>query len=354
MTPPGLPDSRLRAYGQFLIAILYFFIAKALATHAARGLAGDGWIPLAEQAMLVFLLMLGYSGLGFTLNRQLHPVSAQGFPRRPGWPQEVGLGLAIGWTVALICVLALVLGGGITIALSFTPSSWAWWFVNLVWYALFCLAEEIAFRGYAFQRFVRATSPTAATFAFALLYAFLQTMTTGATRPTAAVAFMLSIVLSLAYIRTRALWVSWGINFGWRASRALVFGLAVAGDNSHSTVVQGDATGSFWLTGGGMGLESSWVAFVVLLVAFFAVYRLTRELDFRFNAPELIPGGIPVDLDAAARRQHEAAMGPTEPAPQPLIQIAPLSAPLPLPVQPGPPAPTNLEPTDPNSGNETN
>ena len=60
----------------------------------------------------------------------------------------------------------------------------------------------------------------------------------------------------------------------------------------------------------GFGLDASWVAFVVLLVALPVVYRLTRELDFRYNEPEIIAAGIPVDLDAVARRQHEAAMGP--------------------------------------------
>jgi hypothetical protein len=138
----------------------------------------------------------------------------------------------------------------------------------------------------------------------------------------------LAVVLSVAYLRTRALWVSWGLNFGWKATRALLFGLAVNGDNTHSPVVQGDPTGSFWLTGGGFGLESSWFAFFALLVLIPVVYRVTRELNYRYNTPEIIPGGIPVDIDAAARRQHEAAMGPAEPAPQPLIQIVPLSAPL--------------------------
>ena len=79
--------------------------------------------------------------------------------------------------------------------------------------------------------------------------------------------------------------------------------------------------GPFWLTGGGFGLDGSWLVFFVFLIAIPVVYRLTRELDFRFNAPELVPGGIPVDLDGAARRQHEAAMG--EPAPPPLVQIYP-------------------------------
>ena len=79
--------------------------------------------------------------------------------------------------------------------------------------------------------------------------------------------------------------------------------------------------GPFWLTGGGFGLDGSWLVFFVFLIAIPVVYRLTRELDFRFNAPELVPGGIPVDLDGVARRQHEAAMG--EPAPPPLVQIYP-------------------------------
>jgi len=130
-----------------------------------------------------------------------------------------------------------------------------------------------------------------------------------------------TIVLSTAYLRTRALWVSWGLNFGWKAARALLFGLAIGGVNSYSPIVQGDPTGPFWLTGGGFGLDGSWLAFIVFLAAIPVVYGATRDLDFKHNAPELVPGGIPVDLDAAARRQHEAAMG--VPAPPPLVQIAP-------------------------------
>jgi hypothetical protein len=131
------------------------------------------------------------------------------------------------------------------------------------------------------------------------------------------------LVLSTACLRTRALWLSWGINFGWKASRALLFGLAVSGVSSHSPVVQGDPMGPFWLTGGGYGLDGSWIAFLVLIAAIPVVFRVTRELDFRYNAPVIIPAGIPVDLDAAARRQHEAAMGPAEPAAPSLVQIFP-------------------------------
>ena len=86
--------------------------------------------------------------------------------------------------------------------------------------------------------------------------------------------------------------------------------------------------GPFWLTGGGYGLDASWWACLVLLIAFPVLYRATRDLDFRYNAPVFESGGIPVDLDGAARRQHETAMEkPAEPSAPSLVQILPAATP---------------------------
>jgi hypothetical protein len=325
MPTPRVTDSRLRAYGQFLAALFYYFLVTAIARRAGRGLAAEQWRPLVEQAIVVFLLLLGFAGVGFMLNRQQHPISDQGLPRRPGWPREMGMGLAVGWSAALTCFMILVIGGGVAVRLQLGAPAWGWLLVNLAFYALATLGEEIAFRGYAFQRFGRAVGSAGAVLGFSLLYAFLQAMQMGTTRASIAVSFVLNLVLSMAYLRTRALWVGWGLNFGWKATRALLFGLAVGGDSSHSPVVQGDPMGPFWLTGGGFGLEGSWLTFLVLLVALPVMYVVTRDLDFEHNVPEVIPGGIPVDIDATARRQHEAAMGSAaEPAAPALVQILPL------------------------------
>jgi hypothetical protein len=166
----------------------------------------------------------------------------------------------------------------------------------------------------------------------------------GSSRASVLVSAALGLVLSAAYLRTQAIWLSWGLNFGWKASRALLFGLAVNGVNSHSPVVQGDPMGPFWLTGGGFGLEGSWVTFILLIAALPVVFRVTRELDFRYNAPVILPAGIPVDIDAAARTQHQAAMGPAEPAPPALIQIGP--------VAPAPPPPVRAQNSAPDQASE--
>ena len=78
---------------------------------------------------------------------------------------------------------------------------------------------------------------------------------------------------------------------------------------------------------------------LVLLAALPVVFRVTRDLNFRYNAPVIVPGGIPVDLDAAARAQHQTAMGPAAAAAPPLVQIDPAATP--------PAAPPRNVPSDP-------
>ncbi len=321
---PG--ESRLRSYVQFLAAILYFFLVRSLAFHTASALVSEQWSPLVEQALFAFMLLFGYAAMGFWLNRQRSPLSAQGWPLRKDIPNEIGRGLATGWGLAVVCVLPLALAGGIAVSFNSSLSAWGWLFADIEFFALTALAEELAFRGYGFQRFAAAVGPIGASIGFAVFYAIIQSLLPGSTHATLFVSLAFGLLLSAAYIRTQALWLSWGLNFAWKASRALLFGLAVSGINSHSPVIQGDPMGPFWLTGGGFGLEDSWVTFLVILIAIPVVFRITRDLDYIYNAPVLIPGGIPVDLDAAARAQHESAMGPAEPAPPTLIQIGPASS----------------------------
>lgn len=321
MTQPMNAGGRLRAYFEFLLAFFYFFLAHQFAIRGAHGLVGEAWFPLVNQAMLVFLLLVGYAAMGFWMERQANPISEQGLPRRSGWSREAGLGLATGWAIALVCVLPLTVFGGIAISFSPQATSWGWLAADIVFFALAALAEEIAFRGYAFQRFERAVGPTGAALGFAAIYAILQALLPGASHASFAVSLALGLVLSACYVRTRALWLSWGLNFAWKASRALVFGLAVSGVTSYSPVVQGDPMGPFWLTGGAFGLDGTWLTFFVLLAALPVVFRVTRDLNYRYNAPVIVPGGMPVDLDAIARAQHDAAMGPAAPAAPSLVQI---------------------------------
>jgi len=332
MTAAAHSGGRLRAYLLFIVALIYFFAARSLAHHAASGYAGDALLPLVEQVILVFLLLVVYGAMGFWIDRQLDPISEQGLPRRPGWVGEAGMGVATGWALVVVCVLPMMLAGGIVITITARPANWGWLLADTAFFAFAAMAEEIAYRGYAFQCFVRAVGPVGATLGFAAIYAIVQRLLPGSNSASFAGALVFSFLLTAAYLRTRALWVSWGFNFAWKASQALIFGLPVKGITSHSPIVQGYPMGSLWLTGGIFGIDGSWFAFLVLLAAFPLVFRITRDLDYRYNAPVIVPGGLPVDIDAAARAQHEAAMGSAAPAPPQFVQIDPAAPQSPTPV----------------------
>ncbi|MGA9586166.1 MAG: CPBP family intramembrane glutamic endopeptidase [Terracidiphilus sp.] len=325
---------RMRAYLEFIAAVLYFFVVRSFARNAAIAIRHDVWAPLVEQFLVVVFLVLGYAAFGSLFDRQVGSIAAQGLPLRPGWTREFATGMTIGWGAVVVCVFAMVMIGGIAVVITAQPSAWAWLLADAAYFALLALGEEVGFRGYGFQRFATVVGSSSATFGYALFYAIVYALLPGANNASIAVSVVFSFLLTTAYLRTRALWVSWGLNFAWKASQALIFGLTVRGVSSHSSVIEGNPMGPFWLTGGGFGIDASWFACCVLLIAFPVVYRVTRELDFRYNAPVIVPGGIAVDLDAAARRQHEAAMAPSaEPATPSLVQILPALAP-PPPSQP--------------------
>jgi hypothetical protein len=111
---------------------------------------------------------------------------------------------------------------------------------------------------------------------------------------------------------------------------SILFGLPVSGMKAFNPVIMTHAVGPIWLTGGGYGLEGSAVAVIVLPVLMMILIKVTRDYAHRYAQPVIVPGGIPVDVDAIARRQHEAAMGPAAaaaPGEPKLVQIDPVGSP---------------------------
>jgi uncharacterized protein len=344
------PPRPVRAFGQFLLAVLFFFLARLVARRGAHGLVSQDWSPLVEQAMLAFLLLFGYAGFGFLFDRQFHPISEQGLRLRAGWLGETGMGVAIGWAIAVFCILPVVVFGAVFVHLSFSIASFGWLLADAAYFALGTLAIQVAFRGYPFQCAIAAIGEFPAALMLSVLYGILNAWLPSANHASMAVNIALALLLSMATLRTRALWLPWGLHFGWVASRALLFGLPVSGISSHSPVIQGDTVAAIGLTGGDFGMDGSWLAFIAILLAMPFVYRATRELSFVHNAPVLEPGGIPVDMDAAARRQHEAATRSDAPEVKPLVQILPAASGTPMPHAADLDSPRASSDPSPNSG----
>lgn len=312
---------RLRALLWFLIAAIYFYFAKDIAVRAALGLSSGAWLELVNRTVLLFMLVIGYAAMGYVGQKQRFPIKTMGLNLRPGWRGEVALGAAIGWGGMVACVLPVALIGGMVITVYTTWHQAALIILDFVILAIAALAEEVAFRGYPFQRLIEAIGPTSATLLISILFGLIHLNNPGSTGASTLVTILAGWLLALAYLRTRALWVAWGFHLAWNVSMGILFGLPISGITNFSPAISTNTVGPAWITGGDYGPEGSAICAVVLLALLIVTYIATGDLKHRYALPVIIPGGIPVDIDAAARRQHEAAMGPAEPAAPQLVQI---------------------------------
>jgi uncharacterized protein len=331
-TPPTLPThpqrpSRLRSFSIFVVALIYAFVAEVIAHRAANGLSSGDWVPLIDRLVMFFLLLVGFSALGMGFSRQRQPRRAMGLVSRPGMWHEFGTGSAVGWGLLLLTIVPSVFIGGLGMTLWTGAHQWFLLILDLLVLAIAALCEELIFRGYPYQRLTDAIGTTLGSVLISICFVIVHYQPD---MPHAAVfaLFLLSLILCIAYLRTRALWLAWGLHFAWNAAMGPLFGLPLSGysgwGSGFSPVIQSLPQGPDALTGADYGPEGSVVAVLVLCFGLWLIMRVTREYASRYGYPEIIPGGIPVDIDAATRRQHEAAMGPSEPAAPRLIQIGDL------------------------------
>jgi hypothetical protein len=89
---------------------------------------------------------------------------------------------------------------------------------------------------------------------------------------------LIGVLLSIAYLRTRALWLPWGIHLGWNTTLGLLFGLPVSGIRLFNVVIRTSVTGPRWLTGGDYGLEASLPCVLTLVVGIVAVWKMPLRI----------------------------------------------------------------------------
>lgn len=314
---------RLRALGWFLLAAAWFLFADLVAYRAADGIAGGALQDPVYRIFELFLLVIGYQVMSRLGQPQMPASRALGLSARPGWAREWALGGALGWAGVVACVLPAALAGDLVVR-AFTSPHQLWAMVaDVAALGVGTLAIEVAFRGYPFQRLTEAMGPAVSTLFMAAVYAVWWTRVVPVTAATLLTTFFLGWALALAALRTRALWVGWGLHFAWAAAMGVLFGLPLSGPMNYSPVIVTNSVGAGWVTGGLQGPEGSLFGVLAALALVVAVISATTDLKYQYGFDPIVAGGVPVDIDAAARRQHEAAMAQAASSPEEpkLVQI---------------------------------
>jgi hypothetical protein len=311
----------------FITGLLWLLAAHAVAVRAADGIATRFNLgaaqPLIGDLFLLFLLLLGFTTLNWIGTKQGSVRYANALPRRATAVQEWSRGALIGWAALLVAVLPMMLLGSLHPQFAWSPSAFGAIVLSLISLAVVALATEVAFRGFLFRRLIDTIGPTAATLLLSGIYALLGSLRPNATGLSFLITLIAGVLFSLAYLRTHALWLSWGLHFAWAAATAVIFGLPVGGIASYGSIIQTTVSGPAWFTGGAYGPEAAFFTGIVLLVTMAVVYHVTHDYAWNYTQPVIIPAGYPMDVPPPPAH---TAMEQAEATSQPLVQIAPAPA----------------------------
>jgi hypothetical protein len=297
-----------------------------VAFRAAEGIASRfGWSAVGQELLvnlfLLFLLLVGFTILNWIGARQGSVRLANALPKRATAREEWSRGAVIGWAAALIALVPMVIGGALHPQFSWAAPAWGAAVISVISLALGALASEIAFRGFLFRRLIDATGPATATILLSLIYALVGSLGPNGTSLSFVVTIVAGVLFSMAYLRTHALWLGWGMHFAWAAATGVVFGLPVAGVASYSSVVQTDTSGPAWLSGGVYGPDGALFTAIVFAVAMAVVYRATRNYAWTYTHPLIVPAGYPMDVPPPAAHTEMEQAAAAQPAT--LVQIGP-------------------------------
>ena len=300
-------------------------VAAAISSRAAQGLtlrfnllAAE---PLLEALFLLFLAIVGFRVLDWIATHGAHTAEVLSLPRRATRKAEWASGAALGWALALAAALPILLTLNLHTHLLLRPGVTGPVLLALATLLVAALAEEVIFRGYPFRRLTRAIGPSAASVLLSVLFGlFLMSATPGShTLLAFAGGALFGILLSMAWLRTHALWLGWGLHFAYRAATAVLLGLPIAGRADFGSIGDTYTTGPRWLTGGNYGLDAALLTLPILLLGMAVLYRLTRDWAWDYTYTPIVAGGYEVEVapPAAHIAMEKAA------APPPLVQILP-------------------------------
>ncbi len=319
------------AVAPFIVSIGWAFVSQSVAQQAARGFALAfglrDYAPLLSAAFFLFLLVMGFTGIDLIARRRPDVRRALGLPMRTGFGREWAVGAAIGWGMVVAAVLPVALTLSLRTQYLQCERAVAAWSTILSVAALgaLALADELIFRGYPFRMLIDLLGPTWAMLAMSLLFALTLPFNLEAPAAGFCVAFALGLLLSLAYLRTHALWLPWGLHFAWNASMGVLFGLPIGGVRETTLLVKTRAIGPIWLTGGAYGPMATLWTLLVLAAGAVVLYRATRDYAWNYTHPPIVPGGYPMDAPTSPAHAAMEAAALAQPIEQPggLVQILP-------------------------------
>jgi membrane protease YdiL (CAAX protease family) len=288
--------------------LLLFLICTAALGTVLVGGAGKlfGAIPFVDRFLALAAVLITSWILTRTVNRK--PFPAIGLWMHPKAGRELGMGLLLGFLMMSGIFLVQLAAG--YVAVTWRSLSWdavvITMALSLLSFAPAAATEELLFRGYPFQTLAQGLTMLPAILTMSGLFGIAHAWNPNATLLSTANVILAGIWLSLAYLKTRGLWLPFGLHLSWNFTQTTVYGFPTSGLEFVDHQIWSSAQqGPDWITGGAFGPEGGVLAAVALLAGTWYVMKSAL-----LRAPE----GI-VTLDTVEDIIPPLAASDAEPAP---------------------------------------
>ena len=234
------------------------------------------WLAV-ESCILLALLIALWIMLRFTDRRSL---ASLGF-RAAHFVRDSLLGMLIGAAMIAACLLPLVVLGFAEFRVSGAIAAMPL-LLSAAAVLVNAATQELLARGYILQTIRARFSLIAAVVVSSLLFVVMHAPALAKAPPLASInLFLISIVFTLAYLKTENLWMPVALHFMWNFLLGPLFGLTVSGRSLQSVWQLASLSGPNIMTGGSFGLEGSVIATAVTV--------FTLILFLNWKTPPIVP-----------------------------------------------------------------
>jgi membrane protease YdiL (CAAX protease family) len=256
----------LRSGWKFIVYVAFFLIiwvatglSLSLIISRTDGIqVQNELLLLALNAIALFVPAVGAMWLTvkFVDHRPFHTFGIGFLPR---WRRDLVFGM-----VLASGMVAVMIGG--CFAFGYVSMHWTGRQVSAAVLAstfavllLSAVNEELVFRGFPLQLLIDGIGERPAIIAMSTLFGAMHLSNPNASWLGTLNTIAAGVLLSLAYVRTRSLWMPYAIHVGWNVGLGFVFGVPLSGLDLPSLWTTGIA-GSETILGGGYGPEGGLLA----------------------------------------------------------------------------------------------
>ena len=204
------------------------------------------------------------------------------------WFKDLMFGLAIGAVTLAFAALLGMIFGDLSFRMNQTAGNRAiaaTLGTSLVIFILGAAFEEVLIRGYIFQTLIRANLTGLGIVLTSILFASGHLGNPDADYFSAFNTFLAGVWLAVAYLKTRTLWLIFGLHLAWNWFQGAIFGIEVSGLTSMLAaplLLEIDG-GPKWITGENYGIEGGIACTFALLAStvliwFLPVLKPTEEM----------------------------------------------------------------------------